>query len=68
MKNLMTKGTGLVRLDETRREVAIRESTSLGQNMPPIKRTLVWPHDLDPFESIDHDNDSDIYNETITTK
>jgi hypothetical protein len=41
MKNLTTKGTGLVRLDETRREVAIRESTSLGQNILPIKRTLL---------------------------
>lgn len=33
-----------------------------------IDRTKTWPHDPDPFESIDHDNDSDIYNETITTK
>lgn len=65
MKNLTTKGTGLVRLDETRREVAIRESTSLGQNILPIKRTLIWPYDPEPFESEDHDNDEIIYNETI---
>lgn len=34
----------------------------------PIDRTKVWPYDQEPFESEDHDNDSDTYNETITTK
>ena len=33
-----------------------------------IDRTKVWPYDADPFESPDHDNDCDTYNETITTK
>lgn len=36
--------------------------------MNTIDRASVWPHDPEPFESEDHDNDCDTYNETITTK
>ena len=30
-----------------------------------IDRTKVWPYDPNPFESPDHDNDCDTYNEKI---
>lgn len=26
-----------------------------------IQRVITWPHDADPFSSLDHDNDSPIY-------
>lgn len=30
-----------------------------------IDRTKVWPYDTDPFESKDHDNDCDTYDENL---
>lgn len=35
------------------------------ENYDAIFRKDKWPHDPDPFESPDHDNDETTYNETI---
>lgn len=35
------------------------------ENYDSIFRKETWPNDPDPFESEDHDNDSETYQETI---
>ena len=35
------------------------------ENYDHIFRKQVWPHDPEPFESEDHDNDETIYKENI---
>jgi hypothetical protein len=58
MNNQAGKGDAL-------RPVNLKE---FGQNYDEIFRKQTWPHDPEPFESPDHDNDSTTYNQIFGPK
>jgi hypothetical protein len=39
------------------------DTTAFGQNYEAIFRKKKWPNDPEPFESEDHDNDAETYQE-----
>jgi hypothetical protein len=39
------------------------DTTAFGQNYDEISRKKKWPNDPEPFESEDHDNDAETYQE-----